>query len=72
MTRAEAIAIRQAQLNGVPVTALELQEAIETLERKNRAGRPYKYRLPELPRPVREMANATLCFNLGRAIKAAP
>ena len=69
MTREEAVAIRQRQVNGHPVLALELQEAILVLQRigKSRCG-PRKFRLPDLPRPVKEACNAALCFNLGLAI----
>lgn len=72
MTLAEARAVRQRQLEGGEVTALELQEAILTIQRKSRAGRPYKYRLPALPAPVRQRANLVLMFNLGRAIGLKP
>jgi hypothetical protein len=42
-----------------------LQEAIFTLSKR----RDKRLVLPPLPRPVQELANATLCFNLGRAIR---
>jgi len=64
MTREEAMAVRAAQLQGDPVKALELQQAVHVLSRR----RNRKFVLPPLPRPVRELANATLCFNLGKAL----
>lgn len=69
MTREEAIAIRTLQVSGGPVKALELQEAIHVIERTthSRCG-TRKFKLPDLPRPVKEMANAALCFKLGLAI----
>jgi hypothetical protein len=67
MTKSEAIAIRTAQLNGEPVRAGDLQDAIFTLsKRRNR-----RFVLPKLAADVRERANAVLCFNLGRAIGGA-
>jgi hypothetical protein len=68
MNRHEAIAIRCAQLQGKPVKALDLQEAIAVLERNKGRGRPYKFTLPRLPPAIREATNAALCFNLGLAI----
>jgi hypothetical protein len=64
MTREEAMAVRSAQLQGDKVTALELQQAVHVLSRR----RNRRFVLPPLARPVRELANATLCFNLGRAL----
>jgi hypothetical protein len=65
LTKDEARAIRCQQLQGDPVTALDLQEAIFTLSKR----RDKRMVLPPLPRPVQELADATLCFNLGRAIR---
>lgn len=64
MTREEAVAVRIAHLHGDPVKALDLQQAVHVLSlRRNK-----RFVLPELPRPVKELANATLCFNLGKAL----
>ena len=69
MTRDEAIAIRITQLQGGFVTAGQLQEALYVIETtRPRCGREYKYKLPDLPQPVREHANTVLAFNLGLAI----
>ncbi|HET8744297.1 MAG TPA: hypothetical protein VFM98_01740 [Ramlibacter sp.] len=65
MTRAEAIAIRSAHVQGKPVLALELREAVRVLS-KHREER--KLRLPDLSRPDRERMNAVLLYNLGRAL----
>lgn len=65
MTRAEAIAIRSAHVEGKPVLALELQEAVRILSKKRELR---KMRLPALSRPERERVNAVLLYNLGRAI----
>lgn len=40
MTRNEAIALRAAQLQGVPVTDAELREAIAVLSNPTKRGRP--------------------------------
>jgi hypothetical protein len=65
MTKDEALAIRCHQLQGDPVSVPDLQEAIFTLSKR----RDKRMVLPPLPRPVQELADATLCFNLGRAIR---
>lgn len=65
MTRAEAIAIREAQVAGKPVLALELQEACRVLSKK---PEPKKLHLPDLSRPERERVNAVLAHNLGLAL----
>lgn len=65
MTRAEASEIKSEHLQGKPVLALELQEAVRILSRR---PEPKKLHLPDLPRPVRERANAVLLYNLGRAL----
>lgn len=65
MTRAEAIEVRAAHLQGRPVLALELQEACRVLSKKVERR---KLRLPELSRPEKERINAVLLFNLGRAL----
>jgi hypothetical protein len=64
MTKEEAIAIRQAQLNGKPVRAAELQEAIFTLSKR----RDRRMALPKLPEGAMEMLNAALCLKLGREL----
>lgn len=69
MSKDEARAVLARHVNGGPATALEVQAAIFTLE-KRRPGRPYKFQLPALSRPVREQINAALCFNLGLALRA--
>ena len=56
--------IRERQLQGLPVTALELQEAIRTLGTK----RSNRFSLPDLRPDVRQKVNLTLMFNLGIAI----
>lgn len=65
MTRAEALAIRTAHLEGRPVLALELQEACRIL---SRVPEPKKLRLPELPRPEKERINAVLIYKLAFAL----
>jgi hypothetical protein len=65
MTKAEAKTIREAHLNGKPVKALDLQEAIFTLSKR----RDRRMVLPKLPEGAMTMLNAALCFNLGRALE---
>jgi hypothetical protein len=68
MTRDEAIAIRQAQLNGKPVKALELQEAVFTLSKR----RDRRMVLPPLPAEDERLRDAALCFRLGLAMGGRP
>lgn len=67
MTRPEAEAIIRAHKDGKPISALLLQEAVRCTRRKsdNRISH-----WPDLPRPIRERCNATLLFNLGKAMRA--
>lgn len=65
MTRAVAMQIRCAHLQGKPVLALELQEAVRVLAIK---PEPKKLKLPDLSRPEKERVNAILAYNLGRAL----
>lgn len=65
MTKAVAMAIRAAHLEGKPVLALELREACRIL---SKTPEPRKLKLPDLPRPERERVNAILAYNLGRAL----
>lgn len=65
MTKDQAKAIRTRQVQGGDVSVLDLQEAIFTLSKR----RDKRMVLPPLPRPAQELADATLCFNLGRAIR---
>lgn len=67
MTRAQAIAIRTAHLNGGPVLALELQEACRVLGRE-RCTRKSAFKLPIMTAVQREKMNAVLLYNLGRAL----
>ena len=64
LTRAQAKEIRAKQLQGVEVNPMDLYRAIWTLSK-----RKDRYHLPKLSRETREMANAVLLFNLGKAIK---
>lgn len=66
MTRPEAEAIIRAHQDGKPISALLLQEAVRCTRRKadNRITH-----WPQLPRPVREQANAMLLLNLGLAMR---
>jgi hypothetical protein len=64
MTKAEATSVLLAHSRGVPVLAIELQEAIRVKSRK----RDIKMRLPQLTPFYRMKVNATLLFNLGMAI----
>lgn len=65
MTREQAMDIRSAHVQGKPVLALELQEAIRVLRKR---PEPRRLRLPELSRPEKERINAVLVYNLGLAI----
>jgi hypothetical protein len=65
MTKEMAKKIRCAHLQGKPVLALELQEAVRVLAIK---PEPKKLKLPDLSRPERERVNAILAYNLGRAL----
>lgn len=65
MTKAVAMKIRTAHLEGKPVLALELQEACRVLSVR---PEPRKLKLPDLSRPERERVNAVLAYNLGRAL----
>jgi hypothetical protein len=65
MTREEARQIRAAQLQGQPVKAVDLQTAIWTLSKRRD-----RMHLPRLPKEIKDMANAVLLFNLGKAIGA--
>jgi hypothetical protein len=73
VTRDEAIIIRSRQINGEPIHALQLQEAIHVIQsttpmgsNPGRGGRPHKFRLPVLTQADRDRMNGTLLFNLGR------
>lgn len=66
MTRPEAEAIIRAFKDGAKISALLLQEAVKTTRRK--ADSRVSHWLPELPRPVKERANAVLLWNLGLAL----
>lgn len=71
MTHTEAVRIRARQLQGLPVLAIELQEALHII-RQNRprpkGGREPKFRLPSLRAEVRERVNALLIWRLGLAL----
>lgn len=64
MTRAEAMAIRSAHVQGKPVLALELQEACRVLSRERKP----RIKLPIYTAIQREQMNAVLLYNLGRAL----
>jgi hypothetical protein len=64
MNKKQAAAIRHAQLRGDPVSALDLQVAIQVLGTK----RSNKVRIPALREEVRNRVNLVLMFNIGRAI----
>jgi hypothetical protein len=67
MTRPEAEAIIRAHKDGKPISALLLQEAVRCTRRKSDNRITH---WPELPRPIRDHANAVLLFNLGKCIRA--
>lgn len=68
MTLQEAIEIRSQQLQGIPVKALDLQEALVLIQERPRRkpGRPYKFRLPVLSKDDRDRMNGMLLLQLGR------
>lgn len=71
MTLEHAIAVRALQLQGKPVAAGELHDALETIERhkpRPKGGRRPKFRLPLLCREERQRLNLVLMFNLGKAL----
>lgn len=65
MTRAEAMEIREAHLQGKPVLALELEEACRVLSRR----REQKPKLPMLPAMERARINASLAQRLAMACR---
>lgn len=66
MTMDEAIAIRTRQVQGFPVLALELQEALACIVLATpRTGRPHKLRLPRLSEVERMRQNAILLYRIG-------
>lgn len=71
MNLTEAIEIRARQLNGKPVLALQLQEAIEVINAyrpRQKGGRPPKFRLPIINPVERMRVNAVLLYRLGLAL----
>lgn len=71
MTLTEAIEIRARQLNGKPVLALELQEAIAVINENRprpKGGRAPKFRLPAINPVERMRVNAVLLYRLGLAL----
>lgn len=65
MTRDEAIEVREKQLRGEPVRAVDLQDAIYILSKR----RDRRLVLPKLAPEVKATLNACLCFNLGLACR---
>lgn len=65
MNKIDAQEIVDRHRDGKPVVASALQSAVYALASK----REQRFRLPELPRPVKEQTNMVLMFNLGRALR---
>lgn len=71
MTLEHAMHIRAQQLQGKPVHALDLQDAVHTIQLhrpRPKGGRPPKFRLPTLRPADREVMNAMLLYRLGMAM----
>lgn len=67
MTIAEAQAITEAHARGVPVRALELQEACRVMHKRHKGYDP-RVSLPQLSPAERNRVNGVLLYRLGLAI----
>lgn len=71
MTLEHAMYIRAQQLQGRPVQAGDLQEALHTIQLmrpRPKGGRPPKFRLPTMKPADKEVMNASLLYRLGIAM----